>query len=216
MRITNSSRLSIPAITVALLAGLLTAGSAYGVTVATFDDPAADGSTPLFTVDLNADTVSGGWTDAQTNLDLEVVITGLPVVYEDAFFTLTDVFYGNGLFGGDTGGGTIKFFADNTADPCSATPLIQIDFESAYVRPDGFGGLDLFRADGVVISGSEITVPLTQESFAFSFANQVELPAGGYTATAAFTSSATIVPEPATLILLGLGSAFLVRPRRKA
>ena len=49
--------------------------------------------------------------------------------------------------------------------------------------------------------------------FAFSFANLKAVEPStlkiGYTATASFTSSATVVPEPATLIILGLGSILL-------
>lgn len=209
----NSSFRSLTILLV-LVVGCCAVNSACGTTVATFFDPAADGSTPIFTVDLLNDRIVGGWTDAQTDLDLMVTLTGN--VFEDAFFTMTEVSYTGSLFGGDTGGGTVKIFADNTADPCSAVPLVQIDFASAYVRPDGFGGLDLFRGDGVVITGSEITSPLEDESFSFSFANQVELPTGGYTATAAFTSSAVILPEPVTLIMLGLGAVVFVRRGAKA
>ena len=178
------------------------------LTIATFDDPAKDSSTPLFTVDLNTNFITGGWADSQTGLDLDVVYTGN--IFLDAFFTMTPVSYTSGLMGGSTGGGTVKFFADNT----STTPLIQIDFNSATLSPTSFGGVELFGND-VTISGSEIGgATLTDEAFSFGFANQVMLPGDtGFTATSAFTSSA--VPEPATVALLGFGSLSLILRRRR-
>ena len=180
------------------------------LTIATFDDPAVDSTTPLFMVDLDNDLITGGWLDSQTNLTLEVVYSSNTFV--DAFFEMTGLSYTGGLMGGITGGGTVKFFADNQST--ATTPLIQLDFDSAFLSPAGFGAVELFGND-VTISGSEIGgATLTEEAFSFSFANQVLLPdEGGYTATAAFTSSA--VPEPATLALLGLGSlSFILRRRR--
>ena len=193
---------------VALSCGLAQAST---VTIATFADPANDSSTPLFTVDLNNNLITGGWLDSQTNLTLEVIYSGNTFV--DAFFTMTTVTYTGTITGGETGGGTIKFFADGQT---STTPLIQIDFAKAHVTPVGFGAMDLFYADGVNISGSEIgPATLTDEAFSFSFANQVPIGGdwnNGHTATASFTSSA--VPEPATIALLGLGALSLLRRKR--
>ena len=179
-------------------------------TIATFDDPAVDSTTPLFMVDLHKDLITGGWLDSQTNLTLEVVYSGNTFV--DAFFEMTALSYIGGLMGGITGGGTVKFFADNQST--ATTPLIQIDFDSAFLSPASLGAVELFGND-VTISGSEIGgATLTDEAFSFSFANQVLLPdEGGYTATSAFTSSA--VPEPATVTLLGLGALSLLHRRKK-
>ncbi len=180
------------------------------LTIATFDDPAAGSTTPLFRIDLHNDLITGGWLDSQTNLTLEVVYSGNTFV--DAFFEMTALSYTGGLMGGSTGGGTVKFFADNQST--ATTPLIQIDFDSAFLSPTSLGGVELFGND-VTISGSEIGgATLTDEAFSFSFANQVLLPnEGGYTATSAFTSSA--VPEPATVALLGLGALSLLHRRKK-
>ena len=76
--------------------------------------------------------------------------------------------------------------------------------------------MDEFFANNVVITGSKIgSATLSNESFSFSFANQEALSGNwdegfGFTATASFTSSAT-VPEPATMCLLGLGTLSLLR-----
>jgi len=180
------------------------------LTIATFDDPAVNSTTPLFMVDLINDEITGGWADSQTGLDLDVVYSGH--TFSDAFFTMTTVSYTGGLMGGSTGGGTVKFFADGQST--GTTPLIQIDFNSATLSPTGLGGAELFGND-VTISGSEIGgATLTDEAFSFSFANQVLLPdEGGFTATSAFTSSA--VPEPATITLLGISSLSLILRRRR-
>ncbi len=191
------------------------------LTIATFEDPAENSSTPLFKVDFNTERITSEWDDnSHTGLNLNVVYSGTPP-YTDAFFTMTDpggapgVEYTHGIGGGDTSGGIIKFF--NPGDnPATDDPLIQIDFDSATLSPTSLGGVELFGND-VTISGSEIEIGgaiLTDEAFSFSFANQVLLPEeGGFTATSAFTSSA--VPEPATLALLGFGSLSLILRRRR-
>ncbi|MBI5864061.1 MAG: PEP-CTERM sorting domain-containing protein, partial [Planctomycetes bacterium] len=51
---------------------------------------------------------------------------------------------------------------------------------------------------------------LSQEAFAFSFANPVGTPEN-YTATASFTSSA--IPEPASIALLAIGGLLALRRR---
>ncbi len=187
------------------------------LTIATFADPSMNAGDPLFTIDLDNHLITGGWLDSQTNLDL-IIFGDNDNPFKDAFFTMTNVFYPGGTGGGSTGSGTIRFFADN--QDTSTEPLIQIDFNSGHVTPLGFGAMDLFYSDGVTITGLETAGgTLTDESFAFSFANQAYLSGStdwndGFTATAAFTSSA--VPEPATICLLGLGSLTLLRTKRRA
>jgi len=194
------------------------------VTVATFADPSEDSNEPLFTVDFNNMTLNGGWSDEQFNLDL-TIFGDSDNPFEDAFFTMTDIVITSEFdpwMGTKTGGGTIKFFEDNTGNPETATPLIQITFDSGHVTPFGLGAMDfsLFgdSGDSVTIIGSEVVGSLTDESFSFSFANQAPLSGDwskGYTATAAFTSSAvSTTPEPATICLLGLGALSLIRKRR--
>lgn len=186
-----------------------TSAKAVTVTVATFDDPSANASNPLFEVNLTTDLVTAGWDDSQTNLDLDVVYSGN--VFNNAFFEMTPVTYTGGLTGGTTGGGTIEFWPDGGD---VNDPLIQIDFDSANISLTSFGALDLFIADGVTITGTEIDLPLTDEAFSFGFANQQILPGqDGYTATAAFTCSATVIPEPATIALLAGGLMILARKR---
>lgn len=184
-----------------------TSASAVTTTIATFADPATDSTTALFVVDLTNELITGGWDDLQTNLNLNVVYSGH--IFNDAFFTMTPVSYSGDITGGVTGGGVIMFRNDgDSGNPGPITPLIRIEFDSAYISLTGFGAVEMFTASNVTITGTEIDIPLTNESFSFGFANQAPLSQGdGFTATAAFTSSAT-VPEPSTLMLFGIG-AFL-------
>ncbi|RKY24012.1 MAG: hypothetical protein DRP62_04725 [Planctomycetota bacterium] len=204
-------------ITICAVIGLMMclASSAVATTIATFADPSDDGDNPLFTVNMANKLLTGGWGDDKTGLTL-VVYSSPASTFENAFFTATDVNITDTVDpwrGYKTEGGTIKFFADG-ADP-NVEPLVQIDFDSGWVSLFGYGASNKFSADGVTISGSEIDISLTEEEFAFSFANHRPLSgswSNGYTATAAFTSSA--LPEPATILLLGISSCFVL-PRRK-
>jgi hypothetical protein len=197
------------AVIVILSCGLTQAAA---VTITTFADPTVDGSTPLFTVDLGSNFISGGWLDSQTGLDL--VIFGNH--FNNAFFKMDPVSYTGGLTGGETGNGIIRFFADGQ-DP-GTTPLVQIVFNKAYLTPSGFGVTAPFFVADVAITGSEIGGSLTDESFMFGFTNHRPLAGdwnNGYTATASLTSSA--VPEPATLVLLGTAGIWsFTRKKRSA
>ena len=85
-------------ISLSLLVTYLMPGSAPAATIATFDDPTSDSSTPLFTIDLAANRITGGWNDDQTNLDLEVTIASS--MFYDAYFTMADVEYYGDMSGG--------------------------------------------------------------------------------------------------------------------
>jgi hypothetical protein len=196
-----------------LAVGFISVDAKASFTVATFADPSPNSSNPLFTVDYTALTLAGGWSDSKTGLTLQFPANGH--TYSDAWFnmfgptgsptvTLTQVipntFY-------STGSGTINFYKDGT----STNPLLVINFDSGAVSPYGFGAI--FTVSGVTFTGSEISGSLSQEQFAFSFANTAPLAThSGFTSTAAFTSSA--VPEPATITLLCAGALALMKRKR--
>jgi hypothetical protein len=203
----------LPAILVALSCGL---AQATTFTVATFGDPSLISTNPLFTVDfgLTQMKLTGGWSDDKTGLTLEIPYSGN--TFEDAWFEMDEVeiTYAYMTFG-ETGPGEINFYEDGD----SGNPLVTFDFESGSVSRYGFGADEIFVANNVTITGSEITGTLSEEMFSFSFANLARLPGSanwndGFTATAAFTSSAVPVPEPATIGLLGLGALSLLRRKR--
>lgn len=193
--------------------GFISANVIASITMVTFDDPSLNSSNPLFTVDFLNNSLTGGWSDVKTGLTLEIPYNGN--TFSDAWFDMTPVSIDSS---GDTGSGTISFYENN-----ALTPLLTITFQSGSVSRFGFGADELFVANSVTITGSEITNLLSDEQFAFSFANKKKLSgpaglAGGFTATAAFTSSAIFVPEipePATVALLGFGALSLVKRKSR-
>lgn len=197
MRTYGLCRLSIGVVVV----GTLFAASAGADTIATFADPAPSGGGDQYLFELSDTTFSGGWQDE--GLDLITPWTG--EVYEDATFTMTPLTVGD--FGVTTGG-MIQFFES------AGALILQIDFDAGQLyAPFGFGASSLVTGHNVSFSGPIISIPLEEESFSFSFANQTTTPTG-FTWTAAFTSSA--VPEPTTVVLLMLGSAALALARRRS
>lgn len=201
---------------VLVVLGLVT--SAGAATIATFADPALNGTTPLFTVDVIGGQITGGWSDARTGLNLHLPVPGPNPpgieVYNNAWFTMTPLAYAGTLASGTTGPGTIEFFADGTVGPV----LLRITFDSAQVDySPGFGADNIISMNNVAFSGQETTNwgPTSDESFSFTFVNKEYLGAGpnytGYTATASFTASA--LPEPATCLLMSLVGTWLLRRR---
>jgi len=200
--------------------GLITPAGAATVTIATFADPAQDASTPLCNIDTNTQEITGGWQNG--GLDLEFPWHGS--VVGDVYFTLTDGLMNNELNYtptadpniGITEGGILSFYENQSINPSNL--ILKITFDTATLTLGGIFATELFGTGAVDITdgGNRIPpLPLDDESFSFSFANQTLLPGGGgYTATASFTSSA--VPEPATMgfLVIGLLLIFKGRPVR--
>lgn len=88
MRITSSVRAAASGVG-AIMAVLAVPSSLSAGTIATFADPAPDGSMHLFEINLVTDIVSGGWPDSRTGLTLQVPWTGMN--YTDAFFEMEDL-----------------------------------------------------------------------------------------------------------------------------
>jgi hypothetical protein len=204
-----------------LSVGFISADAKASLTIATFADPSEDSNNPLFKVDFINMKLSGGWADAKTGLTLEIPYSGH--IFENAWFEMTDVNITDTdvIFGqkfGQTGSGVINFYQDGN----STDPLVVIEFDSGLVWRQSFGANNEFTAENVTITGSKIPGTLSEEQFTFGFANRAKLPDhtnwnDGFTATAAFTSSAVPEPspEPATICLLGLGALSLLRSRKR-
>jgi hypothetical protein len=200
------------AILTILAVSLMVPAAQSSITVATFADPAMNSATPLFTVDFTAGaygTISGGW--FSTNLNLEVLSLA---TYYDAEFRMTNLnltIETDPMLGTKTDGGTI-YFLSATDDH-----LLQIEFDSAWFTTWGIGsGEAVLLGNDVTITGQALGgLVLSEESFAFSFTNHAPLRGSfenGFTATASFTSSA--IPEPATILFLGVGVLLAGRRNR--
>jgi hypothetical protein len=183
-------------------------------TVATFNDPSASGSTPLFVVDLETEIISGLWLSVYENLDLAIPIAGAGVVYEDARFVMPDVIITdvtNPLLGTKTGAGVISFYEDDIATEA----LVEITFDSAWITYFGMGASDFYADDNVTFSGSQISGTLSGGSFTFTFDYHQAIEGDwekGFTATAAYFTSS--IPEPMTVLLLGLGGLLVINKRK--
>lgn len=178
-----------------------TMAAAQAVTIATHDDPALTGATPMF--QTSASQVSGSWLGTGLTLELPVVSQ----TFTDVFMVMDPVT----RTGGSLGAGTVKFYTTDVNNP-----VFQVDFTSGSIfEPFGLGGSFIAQQD-VTFSGSAVTGMLfDNEQFSFSFANPVSLGQGSNSYTASFTSSADVVPEPATMLVVGLAAAAAARRKRK-
>jgi hypothetical protein len=202
---------------------LLWAGLAQGtsITVATFADPATGSGTPLFNVDTTNNKITGGWSDSQTGLNLQVAGVALP--YQNAWFTiniaesLTSAQLGVsepqsywGMYFGKTGAGVITFYENGTNNK-----ILKVEFNKAYVTPSSFGvSKTLDSAASITIYKGSSLIGTAGESFSFGFVNiQNTSTAPGYNATSSFSLSGAI-PEPTTIALLSIGTLSLIRKRK--
>ena len=188
---------------IVLVAGVA-ATCAHADTIATFADPALNGTTPLFSYDAGAGMLSGSW--AGTGLTLQTPGLSAPD-YTNVTFSMSAAAVSGSHPLASIGAGQIDFF-DNTS-----ALIMSVSWDAASLTSFGFGASQ-FAAQNVSFSGPAIPIGFTDQSFAFSFANVINNPTNGsFTATASFTSSATI-PAPGALALIGMGGLVAGRRRR--
>ena len=203
----------------ALFVGFISANAKASMTsetIATFADPSRSSGKPLFKVDFTLRQITGEWGDNKTGLTLRIPYSGH--TFTDAWFKM-DLVHITSVSGmsGQIGEGVINFYANGT----SVDPLLIVSFAGGSVSRYGSGADERLITNNVTITGSEIAGTLSQEQFSFSFANPAKLLGStnwndGFTATAAFASSAIEIVEPTTICILGLGSLCLVRRKKSA
>jgi hypothetical protein len=183
------------------LALMATPALAETLTIATFADPSQDASEPMFSFNGTTSTIDGGW--EMPGLTLETI----GGTFENATFEM-DPLLVDGF--GEVQAGDIVFrdSGDNV--------IFNVSFDSAQINVLGLGATEFLATNEVSFSGSILPMPVQMESFSFSFANQAALPAGpGFTATASFTASGELIPEPATLALTLIGGLGVMRKKRR-
>lgn len=176
-------------------------------TLATFADP-SNGNPFLFKWDTVNNTLSGAWTGTGLTLDTPGFVGGGSTV--DAKFQMDSVSLTTVIAGTlyNMGGGSINF------TDSSNNSVMSISFAGGVFLNPLNAGAASSQGHAVSFSGTNVPANLTNESFSFSFANPTTVGTDIYY-TASFTSSADVVPEPATILALGAGIAAVVR-RRKA
>ena len=179
-------------------------------TVATFSDPALDASTPLFTWDTTNSTLEGAWTGSGMTVETPGFTGGGSVT--DAHFDMKPVQLTTLIAGTlyEMAAGQIVFYTNDINNP-----FFTVDFDGGLFLNPLSASAATQAGDLVDFSGPNVPANLIQEAFAFSLANPTQS-GDKWTYTASFTSSADVVPEPASMVALGAGIAALVSRRRKA
>ncbi len=203
MSLRNTRLAASSVFTIALLAG-----SAQGVTIATFADPSPGPTPSLFEWNGTTNTLTGGWSG--NGLTLQTPGTSAPD-YANANFSLSVGPALSNMFGAALFGAGFVEFTNNSDEA-----IFRIDWEQAVLSSSiSFGASD-FVGFGVTFSGSILDFPTQAEAFAFAFANPVAT-ATGYTVTASFTSSGDrFIPTPGAASLFAAAGLMMFRRSRKA
>ncbi len=183
------------------------ATSAQAVTIATFDDPSPSGATPLFIATDSS--VSASWLGNGLTLVVPYASTSFSnVQMEMLSVTRTEAGPVDLL-----GAGLVRFWTTDYN-----APIFTMAFDGGVIIEPFATASSTFIGNVIDFGGSALASldPLENEQFSFSFANPVGQNTSERHYTAAMTSSADAVPEPATMALLGLGISVLVARRKRA
>lgn len=175
-------------------------------TLATFSDP-SNGSPFLFDWDTTNNTLTGSWSGAGLNL-LTPGFTGGGSVNNAKFQTSTinlTTVIGGVLY--NMGSGSVNF------TDASNNNVLTINFAGGTFLNPLNAGASSAQGNAVSFSGPNVPANLTNQAFAFSLANPNAVGDHVYY-TASFTSSADVVPEPASMLALAAGLAALARRRK--
>jgi len=190
------------------IAIIVTAASQASITIATFADPAPNGGTPLFTWDQGAGTLGGTWTGSGLTL-LTPGFTGGGST-ADTHFVMSNVtlspIVNNVLY--SMSAGTVKFYTTDVN-----TPFFTITFDGGLFQNPFNVGASTLIGNTVDFAGTNVPTT-TNEQFSFGFANAQQV-GNTVTYTSSFTSSADVVPEPVSMIVLASGLAAVAARRRK-
>lgn len=174
--------------------------ASQAVTIATHDDPALSGATPLFTT--TASSVTGSWTG--TGLTLDIPLTSMS--FNDVKMDMQSVTRA----GGSIGAGVVNFYTSDINNP-----IFQVTFDGGSIFEPFGTGASFISGNNVNFGGSAVAgYTFSNAQFSFSFANP-QSSQNGNSYTASFTSSADAVPEPATMVVLGAGLAAAAARRKR-
>ncbi len=198
-----------------ILAVLAFCQLATATTIATFEDPTVGVATSDYMFDAvdgagGTGTISGSWTGAGLDLAIPGVLGAAG--YQDVIFEFAATPYtGTCRYGADVGQGWFRF-----VDSSNNQEILRVDFNSAFFTRWGLAADNFDDPDNVKFTVFGTQKNLEDEAFSFGFANVNFLPSRTspteLTSTAAFSSSAEM-PEPASLALLLLGGAAILRRR---
>ena len=183
-----------------------TVASHASFTLATFSDP-SNGSPFLFDWDTTNNTLTGSWSGTGLNL-LTPGFNGGGSVNDAKFQTSTislTTVIGGVLY--NMGSGSVNF-----TDSSNNTVLTITFAGGTFLNPLNAGASSA-QGNAVSFSGPNVPANLTNEAFAFSLANP-NVVGDHVFYTASFTSSADVVPEPASILALTAGIAALARRRK--
>ncbi len=152
------------------------------------------------------------------NVDFDVTVNGVKTDFDDADVSFSAVITAPSPFGGTFDGSFI-------VDSAGGTNVLTVNFEGAEVIVLGSGATIYFDSfplgsgpDGYVAGPAFPALPAGEflggdQDFVFTLTN-VTTTLSGFTAESSMSGSAELIPEPASLALVGCGAMLILRKRK--